>query len=504
MILVNLFRASLTFFCLMVPLAYAQGSITIAQGTGPETLDAQLSTVQQTLNVSYHINEPLFLFNYETQETEPLLGLSVEMVNDAVWEVKLREGVSFTNGEPFDAEAVKFSIERIGRPELNSPATIYTRSIQSIEVVDTYTVRITTDGPSPIFPLYLTRIAMVPPGYIDENGDDHFAQNPVGTGPFKLVSWVRDDRVVLEANNEYWNGEPSLDEITFVAIPESSTRMAALTTGEADIVTQVAVDQASLLERGGAQVLSIPSLRLMMVAFKLDNPDADLPVQDVRVRQALNYAVDKEALVENILSGYGEVLAGQPLSEEYFGFNPDVEAYPYDPERARELLAEAGYGPENPLQITLYGPQGRYIRDSEIVQAIGGQLSEVGIDAQVEIQEWGLFINSLLAKELSPMAFWGASTVPDADVWLGSMLGSGAAYSTYSNPEFDALISKAGQTLDTDERLELYHQAAQFAHDDAPFIFLYQQVDIYGLNSRVQNWQPSPDESIYLWDVTVE
>lgn len=484
--------------------ALAQRSLTVAQGTAPDTLDAQRSTVQQTLNVSYHINEPLFQLDYATSDITPLLGKSLVAVDDTTWEVKLQEGVTFTNGEPFNAEAVRYSLLRVSKPELKSPATIYVRPIADVAVVDEYTVRIVTDGPAPALPLYLTRIAMVPPAYIEEVGDDAFGQNPVGTGPFKLVRWVKDDRVVLAANADYWRGEPELDQVTFVSIPETATRMAALQTGEADIVTQVSVDQVPLLERSGIVVAPVPGLRLMMIAITLDGEPDSTPLYDVRVRRALNYAVDQQAIVDDILGGYGKVLEGQALSSEYFGFNPDLKAYPYDPERARELLAEAGYTAQNPLSITIYGPQGRYLRDSEVLQAVGGQLREAGIDADVEVLEWGLFINRLLAKDFDTAAFWGASTVPDADAWLAAMLGTGAAYSVYANPEFDALLAQGARTVDRAARLAIYQQAEELVHEQAPFIFLYQQVDVYGVTARVSGWQPSPDEAIYLWGVAVK
>lgn len=493
-----------SLFVAVIGAGGAQRSLTVAQGTAPETLDAQRSTVQQTLNVSYHINEPLFQLDYATNDVTPLLATSYQALDDTTWEVKLQEGVTFTNGEPFNADVVRYSLLRVNKPELNSPATIYVRPIADVQVVDETTVRIVTDGPAPVLPLYLTRIAMVPPAYVEEVGDDAFGQNPIGTGPYKLVRWVKDDRVVLEANTDYWRGAPSIDQVTFVSIPETATRMAALQTGEADIVTQVAVDQARLLERAGITIAPIPGLRLMMVAFMLEGEAGSTPLYDVRVRQALNYAVDKQAIVDDILGGYGKVLEGQALSSEYFGFNPGVEAYPYDPERARELLAEAGYTDDNALQLTLYGPQGRYLRDSEVLQAIGGQLREAGIDAEVEILEWGLFINRLLAKDFATAAFWGASTVPDADAWLGAMLGTGAAYSVYTNPDLDALLAEGARTVDRDARLAIYQQAAELIHEQAPFIFLYQQVDVYGVTPRVSGWTPSPDESIYLWGASVD
>ncbi|MDB4897725.1 MAG: extracellular solute-binding protein family 5 [Firmicutes bacterium] len=475
--------------------------LVIAQGTDPLTLDPHRSTVQQALNISMAIAEPLFTLDYKTGEIKPLLGLEAKNLDDKTWQINLRQGVKFTNGEEFTADSVKVSIERIKKPELKSPATIYVRPIEKVEVVDKYTVKLVTSAPSPVIPLYLTRIAMVPPKYLQEKGEEALVKAPVGTGAYKLKEWIKDERVVLTANPDYWGGKPQLDTVTFRSIPETSTRMAALKTGEADIVTQVAAEEVSALEQGGqVKVQSIPGLRLMMYQFNLEK---DGPQQDVRVRQALNYAVDKEALVKNILNGNGRVLDGQPVAKEYFGFSDQVKAYPFDPEKAKQLLAEAGYTAAKPLAMTLYAPQGRYNRDKEVAEAIGGMLQAVGVKADVQVMDWGVFIQKLLAKELAPLSFWGASTAPDADLWLGSMMLSGAAYSEWKNPDFDKLVQAGGQTLDKQKRLEIYAQAAQMAHDQAPLIYLYQQVDMYGISNRVQGYVPSPDEGIYLNGVTV-
>jgi len=497
----KLVRLGVSILFALSSIGHAQ-QLTVAQGTGPETLDAQRSTVQQTLNVSQHINEALLRFDYQQGGVVPLLASSFEPVSDDVWEFKLRDGVSFTNGEPFNADTVKFSVERIASPELNAPGAVEVRAITEIEVVDDLTVRFHTDGPSPTLPLNLTRVAMVPPGYIGEVGNAGFGQNPVGTGPFQLERWVRGDRVVLSSNSDYWGGTPTLEQVTFVAVPEEATRMAALQSGEVDIAVQVSIEQAPLLERMGFAVEAVPSLRIMMVALPVSGEEN--VYRDQRVRQALNYAVDKESLVTNILGGYGEVIEGQPLSSEYFGFNPEVAAYPFDPERARELLEEAGYGEGNPLEISLYGPQGRYTRDSEILQAIGGNLRNVGVNADVQVLDWSLFIERLVAKDFDGGVFWGATTVPDGGIWQSSMLASGAAYSLYANAEIDEMLEEAGRTVDSEQRLAIYQDMAEKLHDEAPFIYLYQQVDLYGVAPSVSGWTPSPDESIYLWGVAID
>lgn len=476
--------------------------IVIAQGTDPQTLDPHLTTVQQALNISGAICEPLAYLNYKTGEIEPLLAESWKAITDTTWQVKLREGVKFTNGEELTADAVKFSLERIANPEFKSPATIYTRPIKSVDVVDRYTVNITTKDPLGVMPLYMTRVYIVPPKYIQEKGDENFSKAPVGTGPFKLVEWQKDEKVVLEANPDYWGGKPTLARVTFRAIPETSTRMAALKAGEADIVTQVSTDEAESLSKDeNIKILPVPGLRVMFVQFNLTQDNA---LKDRRVRQALNYAVDKDAIVNDILRGYARKCEGQPLTKEYFGFNEEIKAYPYDPEKAKSLLAEAGYGPDNPLALTLYAPQGRYNQDKEVAQVIAGQLQAAGVKVDLQVLDWGLFLNRLVAKDFNPMAFWGAATEPDADLWLSGMVYSGAAYSMYSNPAVDELILKGSKTVDQAERAKIYGEVMRILHDDAPYIYLYQQVDIYGVNKRVEGWSPRPDEQIDLKGITVK
>ena len=485
--------------CGSQPQESSVSELVIAQGTDPQTLDPHGSTVQQALNISMAIAEPLIYLNYETGELEPLLAESWEPIGENVWEIRLRQGISFTNGEPFTAEAVKFSLERVGLPELASPATIYIRPIQDVRVADDYTVHIITDGPSPVIPLYLTRIGMVPPQYVTENGHEIMSQQPVGTGPYKLVSWQKDERVVLEANPDYWRGAPTIDRIVFRSIPEASTRVAALRAGEADIIAHVPLEEVDRLGEG-LSVATTPSLRTMMLDFDLLD---DGPQQDRRVRQALNYAIDVDAIVNNVLAGYGRKLDGQPISAEYFGYSDEIEAYPYDPDRARALLAEAGYDDSNPLRLTFYATNGRYLRDQEVAQAITGQFSQVGVQVDLQILEWGQFLQRMLDRALEPLAMWGAATVPDADVWLGSMLTCGAAYSTYCNEELDELVRQAGRELDTQRRREIYAEVLRLIHEEAPYVFLYQQYDVWGVSDRVSGFVPMPDESINLWNIRV-
>lgn len=471
------------------------GELVIAQGLFPVSLDPAVATDQATLNVVEQVNEPLVLWT--PQGLRPNLATTWKAVAPTTWEVKLRPRVKFTDGEDLTPDVVKFNWQRLQDPNFKPPNWPLARGITDIAAVDKDTVRFTTAEPDPLLPLRsLSQVPLVPMKYLQDHGNQYFAEHPVGTGPYKFQERVADERVVLTANAEYWRGRPSLDKVTFLSIPEASSRMAALQTGAADLVTLVNIDDAPRLSQAGLHVVSQPSLRVMHVI--LDTLHGG-PTADKRVRQALNYAVDKDALIRFVLKGYGAKVQGQMLSKDYFGYNPTLKAFPYDPAQAKKLLAEAGY--PNGLRITFYAPHGRYMADQQIADAIAGQLKTVGVTAEQQTFEWATYLQKLQAKQLTPMAFLGLALLPDADLMLAEHL-CGETYSYYCNKPFDALVLGARHEINPDKRKQMYRQATALEHDDPPVIFLWQQVDLYGADGRLKNWRPRPDEMIDLWGVT--
>lgn len=502
-------RLLLFFTCAMLlPIAgFAQDdrgggdAITIIQGLFPESLDPHLTTVQATHNVSTQIFEPLVMLDYDTMEHTPILAESWTQPDPLTWDFKLREGVRFTNGEAFTAETVKYNFDRIARPDLNSPVwNAELKAVTGTEVLDEHTVRLTTDEPAPTLLLALNRLYIVPKDYTEEVGDQGLATNPVGTGPFMLDAFRRDDSVVLSANPDYWGGRPELDRVTFKGIAEASTRVAALRAGEADLITNLnIIDIPAIDADEDLEVVEVPSLRNIYVI--LDETRGG-PIGDPRVRLALNHAIDRDLIIDALLEGHARRLQGQWISDAYFGFNPDLEPYAYDPEKARELLAEAGYAPED-ITVSFYSPVGRYMMDQEVSQAVAGMLQELGINVELQTVEWATFIGDLVEKKMTPLIFIGMSTTPDANYHLG-LHRSGNAYSYYENPEFDAIMSEAAQLTDPAARQELYRRVTEIMREDPPGILLYQQHDIYGKNTRLQGWQARPDERIVLLDARVE
>jgi ABC-type dipeptide transport system, periplasmic component len=428
-------------------------------------------------------------------EMKLIPGLATEwsQVDDLTWEFKLRQGVKFHNGEDFNAEAVKFSIDRVLDPASNAPTLSYISTIDSVEVVDDYTVRVKTKTPDPLIPTRFSRYPteVVPPKYVKEVGNEVFAQKPVGTGPYKFVEWVKDDRVVLEANQDYWNGVPAVTKVTWRSIPESSTRIGALLAGEVDIATPVAPQdietvsksdkvRISKVERGG---------NIVYVGLKTD----EKPFTDVRVRQALNYAIDRDSIVKSVLTDTA-VKTFSMIGPKDFGYDGEPAGYTYDSEKAKKLLAEAGYpnGFETSLDCVNW-----YIKCTDVGQAIAAQLAQVGIKIKVNSIESSVYRTSVPAKKQAPMYFlgWSSTNSLDADAAIYAVLHSGQSYSTYSNAEVDKMLDSARSSTKPEERSQLYSSIQKNVIEDAPRIFLYQENKYIGVSNKI-DWEGRIDDAI--------
>lgn len=472
--------------------------LTVVQGIHPEGLDPHLHTTQAALNASTHIFDSLVQMDYRQNKMIGILVTSWQRLNDRTWQFKLRPGVRFTNGEEFDAATVKYNVERVLNPETKATIKVYLDSISRAVVVDKLTVNVITNDPDPLLLLGLTTLFMVPRAHTSKVGVTGLTREPIGTGPFKFVEEVKDERVVLEANPGYWAGKPALDRVVFRAAPEASTRMAALRAGEADLIAQVNIADVPALKSDKTYVASVPSLRAIYIILDQTKPG---PLQNPKVRQALNHAVDKDAIVFNILQSFGVKLNGQVLTPGYVGYNRELKAYAYDPDKARRLLAEAGY-PQG-FRLTLWSPRGRYVMDKEIAETVVGQLATVGVQVDLQIREWGTFITDVRRRALSQMLLMGFVTPPDAS-FMYALHTSNGLYAYRNVPEFDALVRQMRQVVDETKRKDLIKRATEMMYEDPPVIFLHQQVDLYGVNKRVRGFAPRPDDRMILTRVTVE
>jgi len=472
-----------------------KGKLVMAFGVDPSTLDPPMFAEIQATNVVTNIYECLVnrVFKEGKIQHEPMLATSWELINDTTWIFRLKKGVKFHNGEDFNAEAVKYTFERILNPAQKARRRYLISSVERVDIVDPYTVRIITKVPQPAFIVNLGfGIWIVPPKYFKEKGDAYVATHPVGTGPYKFVRWVKDEEIVLEANETYYGGAPAIKTVVFKPIPDDSTRVAALLGGDVDIAKNVPINLIPMVNKSDrAKVMVTPAG--LTISVKFETMKAGSPLQDKRIRQAINYGVDKEAIIKHIMEGHGTPV-GTPLSPSHIGYAPDIKPYSYNPEKAKALLKEAGY--ERGLTLTLHAPSGRYMKDKEFAEAIAYQLAEVGINLKVQTYEWGSYTKILYSPDpVDHMLILGWGSTFDPDGILSPNLQCGESLSRYCNKQLDSLLTQARGTMDPKKRMDLYHRALQMIHEEAPFLFLWQGVDTYGVSNRVQHWSPTPDES---------
>jgi peptide/nickel transport system substrate-binding protein len=470
--------------------------VSIAQGIDAEFLDVQMTNNIVTLIINTSIYDTLLTRNKQL-DLVPNLATAYKNVSEKVWEVKLRPNVQFHNGEPFDANAVKFSFERIYRADFKSPQKGWFSTIDRVEIVDPLTVRFHTKVPDPAMPARMTLMYQLAPKYVAQVGDQQANLKPVGTGPFKFVEWQKNERIVVEANDAHWSGKPAVRKATWRPIPELGARIAALQTGQADLIVNVPPDQLqTLATTRNVRVEKMPSCRIIYFGIAQIKGG---PLADRRVRQAINHAVDVQGIIDSVLLGNGKRI-NSSMPPNVWGYDTSIPFYDYNPKKAKELLAAAG---QTNLSLTLQAPNGRWAMDKDIAQAVAGQLTENGIKTNVKIiGEWGSYVRSVLDHKTEDI-FMNGWCLPslEPDHWVTPNLKSGEPVSQYSNPEVDKLMEQARSEMNVDKRKQLYSQLLRLIREDAPWLFGYQQMDIYGVNQRLK-WTPRGDESIRLTEIS--
>jgi peptide/nickel transport system substrate-binding protein len=434
----------------------------------------------------------------------PMLATSWKAINDTTWIFDLRKGVKFHNGDDFTAEAVKYSVERVLNPATKARWRGNFLFIDRVEIVDPYKVKIITKVPAPLLIKNLAwGMGIVPPKYFEEKGSGYVATHPVGTGPYKFVRWVKDEEVVFEANESYWAGPPNIKTLIIKPIPEASTRVAALLGGDADVVKKIPSHLIPMVNKSGrAKVVVTPSPLSINALF---NTLKEGPLQDKRVRQAINYAVDRENIIKTVLEGHGTPLYST-LSPFIFGYDPSIKPYPYDPEKAKALLKKAGYG--SGLTLTYGTCSGRYDKDKEFAEAIAGQLGNVGVNVKVKVYEWGNYVAGWRAGTLGDIFTIGQAHNWDASpIYRRILHCDRRPLARWCNEEFVNILKRADGTIDQEERKKLFQRTEKLVHDEAPGLFLWSGVVTYGVSDRVQNWSPTPDEvtaTYFLHDARVK
>lgn len=475
-----------------------KGTLRVALSTNPNTLDGPLTAERNAHNAAAGIFDSLLWIDDEGNIV-PALAEDWDISEDGLeYTFYLRRGVTFHNGEPFNADAVVFSWERYINPELAWNERWQMADL--VEKVDDYTIKITTTEPKPLLLRTIAiNWAIIPPGYFNEVGEVEFGNSPVGTGPFKFVEWVKGDHVTLEANLDYWKeGYPKAERVIFRPIPESSTRVAAIQTGEVDIVGRLTSEEAqSLLGAPGVQVIRYPVSRVFYIAFNNLTTGVDQPTEHPLVRQAMNYAVDIDAIVDALFNSYAKPSSGYVATGE-MGYGV-VEPFGYDPELAVQLLADAGY-PDG-FEMEFACPAGAYTNFEEVCEAIQSYLADVGIRTNLEIMESAYYWDLEANKELPPLFgdSWSEVSGEAYNRMAGALLGWDASYSSWHDDEIIRLLNLIATTVDIETRTSLYEEIQVYMKENPPFIYLYEPMAFEAIRDHVQDYRPRSAEQYYLF-----
>jgi len=480
-----------------------QEPLVIVIGTDAETLNPLQFRARTTGIIIWHVNERLVARGSD-MKMAPWLAESIEQPDDLTWVFHLRKGVTFSNGEEFTAQDVKFTFEQMVDPKWNSPKSTIPSDLSldmdNIETPDDYTVIFHTTEPAPLMLEQLDFTSIISEKYFSEASDAEISQQPVGTGPYVVTEWVKDDHVTLERRDDYWGPLPAVKTIIFRPIPDAQTRLAELLAGNADIVLNVSPDDMERVEAAeGVRMATIAGGREIFLGIRCDQA----PFSDVRVRQALNYAVNVEAILDNLI-GVGTRMA----TGSNFPVPSPVEAYTYDPQKAADLLDEAGVVDSDgdgvrewngqPLSIEVGSPNGRYVKDVEIAQTAAADLTAIGIPAEAKAYEWSVYSDMSLNNTLPPLHLLGFGTTFSGQYEHWFMTEGFPMNTTHwNNPDFERVYAELKSTLDPDKRVEMIHELDQIAHDGAPWVFIWKQVDFYGASDRVE-FTPRADEMIAL------
>lgn len=414
-------------------------------------------------------------------ELEPALAESWEIIEPTVWEFRLRQGVTFHNGESFDADSVVATVDYALNPDTASFWAQRLEAIVNVEVVDEYTVHIHTESPSPLLGRNLAVLFMLPPGYLAETGKGPFGQEPIGTGPFRVTEFSADERIVLERYDDHWRGVAASSEIQINRMLEPSSRVAALRSDEVDMAWVVGVEQLEALEAEGFVTdSSIVAASWLVMLYTNDEI-----IASTEVRQALNYATNKDELNEFLFGGRSRVLEGQMVGPNANGYSDAITAYPYDVDRARQLLADAGY-PDG-FTIQFNSPAGRYYRDREMAEAICNQWAEVSVTCQLDFLESSVWSSRLVEATLGPISVapWQTGPQLDLEVPMVNFQASSPRQIT-DIPRINELYELARTTIDEAERNQILAELAQAVYDDPPVVFLMEGADFTAMSPDLE------------------
>src|SRR5438309_2953241 len=463
-----------------------------AQGGDVSKFDPHYSTSSNDVRVSFNLFDNL-TSRHPDGKLYPGLAAEWKLEGPTTWRFKLRQGVKFHNGDPLTSADVKYSIERTYDPAAKTMVATVFGTIEKIDAPDASTVVITTKKPDPLLAARLAFYGgqVVPKKYLESVGNDAFNAKPVGSGPVRFTSWVKDDRAVLEANPDYWGGKIDMDRLIMRPIPETAPRIAALLKGEVDIITQLPPDQAE-------RVTGNPSTRvtgalyagLYVLGVNSKRPPLDNPL----VKEALSLAIDREAIVKELWRGRGLVPNG-PIAKGDHHYDASLPALVYRPGEARDLLKKAGYKNE---EIFIETTVAYVSQDKAMSEAIAAMWRDIGINVKVEVIEYS--VRAQKGREKSYKGVWWSdptSTLGDPDGMMWRLLGPGGPMDYWRDPKFDELGNAARFSVDAKFRGEAYKEMTRLMLEYLPWIPIIQPYEDYGLQKYV-DWTPNPNQQFEI------
>jgi peptide/nickel transport system substrate-binding protein len=485
-------------------------TVVLVFNTDVTNMDPAANVLREGIKLFYHLFDNLGVRDYETNRIKPWLAKSWKATDDLTWEMEIRDDVKFHNGDPFTADTVKFNVERVINPETKSPQAGNWKAISEIRVVDPTHLVWKTKEPYPIFVERLQNLQFISQKVLQEKGLQYVQENAIGTGPYKFVKWDRGQQIVMERNDDYWGPKPAFKNAIVRIIKDPATAVAELLAGRVDIVPAFPFDQMKTLESAGAgQAVVQPILRTAFRGLDMRARSGPNPFTDKNVRLAVNYACNVDGYIKTLQAG-GERTPGN-VNKLAFGYDPSIQPYPYDVNKAKELLDAAGWkdGPDGvrvkdgqKFEIRFITSPSNMPNNQQVNEAIVQDLAAAGIKAT--IQNFGdvtSFTTTVSEGKGGPMYQfdWGYFSVFDADGILWDMHHSSSPYAYFSTPELDALLEQGRGTLDEARRKEAYSKAQKLLHDEAAVLFLWSLSGIWGVSKNV-DWQPRGDEIDRLFE----
>jgi peptide/nickel transport system substrate-binding protein len=474
--------------------AASRERLTILSSVGIDTLHPYAYSAGPQYGIWQHIIEPLIEINYAKKEYYGVLAESWQFQGKK-WVFRLRKNVRFHDGTRFTAQDVIHSCKRIKDDKLSLQKENF-RDVVEMQAVDDYTVAFSTEVPNAVFLDRLLNRFMISKAWSEAADVNEF--KPFGTGPYRFVSWQRDGNFVFTRNDNYWGEKPAVKEIVLRRVKEDAARISGLLAGQGDVTNNVPVEELSRFDKHPrVRAEKVEGVRMYFLAMNVTHK----PFDNKLVRQAISYSVDPNAIIKHIYEGNGYLMNG-PLGSNVIGFDPKIRRYPYEPQKAKDLLAKAGY-PQG-LDIKLYFSPDRYPKAKEVCQVIADQLAKSGIKAELISQEFAVFWGKEGVNGGKIPFYYVGRPASDADTVYDQYFRSGVSPRIqYKNPEFDKLIDEEQRNGDPKKRVALLQQAGKILMEDAPFVPLYTLAEIYGIARNVI-WKPRPDERIMASEMKVK